>query len=208
MRTSLASYTLGANLENPTGTSASEQRLIGNGLANVITGGAGADTLKGGLGNDIYLVGAGDVVTELSGEGVDEVHTGLASYALTANVEILTGTSGGGLPDFSQAEGYKIHLSGIDANTTGGAPGDQAFAFIGSAAFSNVAGELRFEQSGGFTYVEGDTNERCHRRLLHPVVQPAHARGGGLRVVNSATYRGMHCIARPEWRAGESAICT
>jgi hypothetical protein len=41
----------------------------------------------------------------------------------------------------------------------GGAGGDQAFAFIGSAAFSGQAGQLRAEQSGttaGLWTVQGD----------------------------------------------------
>jgi hypothetical protein len=36
--------------------------------------------------------------------------------------------------------------------------GDQAFAFIGNGVFSHAAGELRYEQVGSATIVEGDTN--------------------------------------------------
>ena len=36
--------------------------------------------------------------------------------------------------------------------------GDQNFSFIGTAAFHNVAGELRYEQINGNTYVTGDRN--------------------------------------------------
>src|SRR5688572_17129 len=63
VQTALAAYTLGANLENLTGTSASGQTLTGNAANNVVTGAAGNDTidggtgddsLRGGLGNDIY----------------------------------------------------------------------------------------------------------------------------------------------------------
>jgi hypothetical protein len=42
-----------------------------------------------GLGNETYLVdNTGDVVTESPGTGNDTVVTGLASYALPANIEI------------------------------------------------------------------------------------------------------------------------
>ena len=58
--------------------------------------------------------------------------------------------------DFSQARGDTIRLDGVDANS--GAGGDQAFAFIGGAAFSGTAGELRNQQISGNTYVQGDTN--------------------------------------------------
>ena len=36
--------------------------------------------------------------------------------------------------------------------------GDQAFAFIGSGAFTGTAGELRTFQGGTTTYLQGDTN--------------------------------------------------
>jgi serralysin len=47
-------------------------------------------------------------------------------------------------------------LSGIDANSN--VSSNQAFAFIGTAAFSNVAGQLRYETSGGVTTIFGDVN--------------------------------------------------
>jgi Ca2+-binding RTX toxin-like protein len=105
VRTALAAYTLGGDLEDLTGTSASGQALTGNGVANRLTGaggndildgGAGADQLAGGLGNDLYLIDEGDSVIEASGAGTDEVRTALAAYTLGANVEKLTGTSGAG----------------------------------------------------------------------------------------------------------------
>ncbi len=111
VRTTLASYTLAANVENLVGTVATGQTLTGNALDNLISGsigndtldgGAGDDTLNGGLGNntmlgglgnDTYFVGsAQDVVTEAADEGTDTVRTGLVSYSLGANVENLTGT--------------------------------------------------------------------------------------------------------------------
>jgi Ca2+-binding RTX toxin-like protein len=50
---------------------------LNGGLGNdVLSGGAGADTMIGGGGNDIYAIdNVGDVVTELSGEGTDEVRS-------------------------------------------------------------------------------------------------------------------------------------
>ncbi|MDB5669875.1 MAG: hypothetical protein JWO25_834, partial [Alphaproteobacteria bacterium] len=53
--------------------------------------------------------------------------------------------------------GDKIDLSFIDANTATPDIND-AFAFIGAAAFSHVAGELRAFQSAGQWIVEGDVN--------------------------------------------------
>jgi Ca2+-binding RTX toxin-like protein len=103
VRTIALSYTLTANVENLTGTGAANQTLTGNDLDNLIDGGAGADTMTGGRGNDTYIVDdVNDQVVELGGEGTDEVRTALGSrtnfaqlYALAANVEKLTGTSTG-----------------------------------------------------------------------------------------------------------------
>jgi hypothetical protein len=57
--------------------------------------------------------------------------------------------------DFTSGQD-NIDLSAVDANSLLG--GDQAFAFIGTAAFTNTAGELRYEEINGNTYLTGDTN--------------------------------------------------
>ncbi len=64
--------------------------LIGNAGANILNGGRGADRMSGLGGDDTYIVdNVGDVVTELSGKGVDLVKS-TVSYTLSANVEILS----------------------------------------------------------------------------------------------------------------------
>jgi serralysin len=128
VRTGLALYTLGSELERLTGTSASEQALTGNALANLIVGGAGVDRLTGGGGADVFRYLA---VTESNSLGRDHI------------LDFTPGTD-------------KIDLGAIDASRA--LAGDQAFAWIGSDAFSNTAGELRATQSGGEWIVEGDIN--------------------------------------------------
>ncbi|MGE0725676.1 MAG: protease, partial [Alphaproteobacteria bacterium] len=51
-----------------------------------------------------------------------------------------------------------IDLSAIDASTR--ISGNQAFAFIGTAAFSGTAGQLRYDLTSipGSALVQGDTN--------------------------------------------------
>jgi serralysin len=61
------------------------------------------------------------------------------------------------ITDFSHAQGDTIVLNPIDANTR--TPDvDDAFTFIGTAAFHGVAGELRYTASGANTLVLGDVN--------------------------------------------------
>lgn len=64
--------------------------LTGNAGINVIDGGKGADTMIGGDGNDTYVLdNAGDIVTEASNNGTDQVNIKLTtgSYTLGSNVE-------------------------------------------------------------------------------------------------------------------------
>ncbi|MGO7675293.1 beta strand repeat-containing protein, partial [Rhizobium ruizarguesonis] len=105
VRTTLASYTLGSDVENLTYTGTAAFTGTGNGLANTIRGaagadaldgGGGADSLIGGAGNDTYIVdNAGDLVTEAAEVGIDTVRTTLAAYTLGANVESLLYTGSG-----------------------------------------------------------------------------------------------------------------
>ncbi|MGO7215203.1 beta strand repeat-containing protein, partial [Rhizobium ruizarguesonis] len=113
VRTTLAAHTLAANVENLTYIGTGSFAGTGNLLDNVITGGVGADklmgaagndtliggggsdTMLGGMGDDVYVVDvATDLVIENANEGIDIVHTVLATYSIAAltNVENLTYT--------------------------------------------------------------------------------------------------------------------
>jgi serralysin len=118
-------------IENANGGSARDY-LFGNDVSNKLNGNGGNDVLDGHLGNDIYTGGA----------GADEFRVS----QIGGNEEIIDFASGVDI----------IRLSEIDANTNTAA--NDAFTFIGAAAFSGVAGQLRTFSQGGDNYVAGDVN--------------------------------------------------
>jgi Ca2+-binding RTX toxin-like protein len=100
--------------------------LIGNVAGNMLDGGGGADTMIGGLGNDIYYVDEpADSVQENPGEGTDEIRTDLGSYSLAtlANVENLTGASEFGQTLTGNSGANRI-LGSQGADTLNGSAGD------------------------------------------------------------------------------------
>ena len=159
------SFTLAANVEKMilTGSATSG---TGNSLANVIRGNDVANTISGLDGNDT-LYGNGGVDTLNGGNGNDFLYGGAGTDHMTGGSGNDTFAFAGGefggattvtadeIVDFASGQD-KIDLSAVDANALLG--GDQAFSFVGTAAFSNTAGELRYELISGNTYVTGDTN--------------------------------------------------
>ena len=85
-------YTLGVNLENLTLTGGLAINGTGNSLNNILVGNGSANVLTGGAGNDTYVVGAGDTVVEAASAGTDTVKSD-TSWTLGNNLEhlILTG---------------------------------------------------------------------------------------------------------------------
>lgn len=143
---------------------------------DVLYGGSGKDTMYGGVGNDqVYGDSGNDFVS--GGVGNDWVHGGAGRDIVQGNkgADTLFGGSGADMfvfksqsdstvkasgqdtiMDFNPDAGDRIDLSLIDANRKVG--GDQAFKFIGDAAFHKKAGELRFTQADSKTFIHADTN--------------------------------------------------
>jgi Ca2+-binding RTX toxin-like protein len=121
-------------------------KIDGDAGNDILTGSAGADTIVGGSGLDRLTGGAGaDMLT--GGTSAD-------TFAF-ADGHSGTGVNADRITDFATGSD-KIDLSAIDANA--GLAGDQAFAFLGSAAFSGTAGELRWVKTGGETWLQLDTD--------------------------------------------------
>jgi Ca2+-binding RTX toxin-like protein len=123
------SYT---SMENLIGSRFADE-LTGDGNANGLTGEAGPDVLTGGGGNDTFVLHAAS--DSPPGAGRDRIADLDAGDATTS--------------------GDKIDLRAIDAQT---GPGNQAFTFIGTAAFTSTKGELRVQSAGSKAVVMGDVN--------------------------------------------------
>lgn len=91
---SSVTYTIAANVENLTLTGSSAINGTGNSLDNVLTGNSAANVLTGGAGNDTYVVGTVDTVTEAASAGTDTVQSSI-TWTLGSNLENLTLTGTG-----------------------------------------------------------------------------------------------------------------
>lgn len=162
--TSLTQYVLGDHVENLTYSGVGDPALdyTGSNVGNIIAGKAsddvlnglgGADELLGNAGNDILDGGAGDDLL-IGGSGFD-VLTGGTGGDLFRFFDGASGTGANAdrITDFANVID-KVDLRDMDADS--GTTGDQAFSFIGTAAFSGVAGELRYAFDGTDTRLQGD----------------------------------------------------
>ncbi|MGL4968381.1 MAG: calcium-binding protein [Inquilinus sp.] len=144
---SLASGT-GSGGEAQGDTLSGIENLTGSQGSDSLYGNAGANVLQGWNGNDL-LVGRAGKDTLTGGAGADRFQvTALGDNVIGANADRIT--------DFSHAQGDRIDLSGIDANT--GTAGNQAFRFLGAGAYTHHAGEMHYYVSGSDTVVSGDVN--------------------------------------------------
>ncbi|HYJ29088.1 MAG TPA: calcium-binding protein [Allosphingosinicella sp.] len=159
-----SSFTLPSEVENLTNSGSGTFTGTGNDLNNVIAGGTGADTLYGLDGNDeiranggadtLYggdgddlLVGASGGDTLEGGAGADIFRIGGYEAGLGSDADTIT--------DFEDGTDI-IDLGNWDPDIY--TPGDQAFTFIGTGAFTSTPGQLRYSTGGGMTVVEGDMN--------------------------------------------------
>lgn len=129
-----------------------DDRLVYGQGADRMFGGVGDDRMGGGFGDDVMDGGDGDDrlsggrgANELTGgEGADD----FVFRAAKAPVDTIL--------DFSAAEGDRIRLDPMDADVS--TPEDDAFSFVGYAAFSGAAGELRAVHLDGAQRLEGDVD--------------------------------------------------
>ena len=133
------------------------QSVNGQAGNDTITGGAGGDSINGSTGNDV-LKGNGGADSLTGGDGTDLMTggTGADTFVFTATTEFGAVGQEDVITDFSRTDGDRIQLTQIDANSIAG--GNQAFSWLGTGAFTNVAGQLHYATSGADLIVSGDLN--------------------------------------------------
>lgn len=132
-----------------------DDRLFGETEADRLEGGAGQDRLDGGNGEDVLLGGSGED-TLIGRAGFDTLFggTGTDDFVFRNVAEI--GTALGLqdiIHDFEVGQDV-LDLSLLDANAL--VAGNQAFTFIGAAAFGGITAQLRYSTANG--RLQGDVN--------------------------------------------------
>lgn len=184
VETTLASYTLPANVENLEYTGAANFIGTGNGLANIIVGGAlgdtldggdgddslggeaGDDTLTGGLGND-RLTGGTGADTMNGGDGNDTLvvdnagdiaNGGTGADTVQIVTAGLTLTLGNDIETVTNASGGDATVTlGSNDNTYGGSAGsDSVSAGDGADIVYGRAGNDNLSGQGGNDRIYGD----------------------------------------------------
>ena len=160
---SLSTYTLPDEVEDLQWNSSGSFTATGNALDNVIRSGGSADTLSGLDGDDELQAGAGNDTLNggngndlLNGASGADIYTGGAGSDVfqVGFFESGNGANADRITDF--ASGDIVDVSSWDANRN--VAGNQAFTWIGTAAFSGTAGELRNYFDGVDTWVQADRN--------------------------------------------------
>ena len=199
------SYTLQANFENLvlTGTALnaignSEYNLLqGNARNNRLDGLGGADTMRGGTGDDVYVVNhTGDQAEELPDEGYDAVESSV-TYTLAANVEKLTLTGNSGIGGTGSAQDNLLIGNGGANRLDGGAGNDRIDGGTGNDTMTGGIGDDVFvvgstgdvvteAANGGFDTVESSVTYTLSNEVERLVLTGSSAINGTGNVLANA----------------------
>ncbi|MDH4560368.1 calcium-binding protein [Pseudomonas sp. BN411] len=166
VRSTRSGYVLGANVENLTYTGAGAFAGIGNGLDNVITGGAAGNSLSGGDGNDTLIGGAsGDSLVGgvgndvlIGGSGNDNLNGGAGDDSLNggAGIDALAGGAGNDVYLIDNTLDAVIELGGegtdlVQTTRSGYALGVNVenLTYTGAGAFAGIGNGLDNVITGG-----------------------------------------------------------
>ena len=152
-------YGVGNSLDNLITGTFEADTIDGQGGNDTVEGGLGNDRLYGKAGNDLLFGGSGQ--DYLNGEADRDTLSGGPNgdtFFWWSTEHMGTGSLMDVVSDFNAAEGDILNVSSVDADIY--AAGDQAFRFIGQAAFTvGSPGEINYFHSGGNTIIQFQTGE-------------------------------------------------
>jgi trimeric autotransporter adhesin len=168
--------------------------LLGGNGDDTIDGGLGADKLAGHAGNDVYIVNdAGDVVTDVSGQGFDTVRSSVA-YVLGANTEGLELTGGASVNGTGTASnnvmtgnsGNNQFDAGAGSDTLNGGTGtDTLIGGTGNDLYITDGGDTLTElAAGGFDTVESSASHTLGTDFENLTLTGSAVTGTGNAVAN------------------------
>ncbi len=166
-KTNAGAYTLAANLETLVLQGSTSFSATGNSLDNGMWGSSNtaANTLVGGLGNDYYVLGSNDTITENVSEGTDAAYIDNVNYTgVLSNVEyVYAYNSVTGLNDFTAGRtlvftgtttSLTITGSTFSDSITGGNGNDTINGNGGSDTLNGGLGNDSYYTDGGDTITE------------------------------------------------------
>jgi len=158
--------------------------LVGNALANTLTGGVGGDTLDGGggldflaggAGDDVYLFDGVDTLSEAASSGRDTVITGQHTYSLLDHFEMAVFTGSGAFTGTGNS---------LDNVLVGGDSGDTLDGGAGA--------DILMGGAGNDLYLFGSQYDRHRRRGGRHRHRPHHRQRGQPGVLHRHRDLGVH----------------
>lgn len=125
-----------------------QDSLYGDSGADHLNGGAGDDVLVGGKNSNFYYGG--------SGADVIDVETNAHDIVIYRDASESTSNSRDSIGGFDLSKHVIVDLHRMDADTL--TPENDAFTWVGAAAFSGIAGELRYEPENDGGLLQGDVD--------------------------------------------------
>ncbi len=127
---------------------------------DAIRGTNGNDTLTGTAAADLFLIG----------KGIDSITGGAGTDVFRFLPTAIGATNQFTIQDLTRTANERLDLANIDA--IAGTLANDAFTFIGTAAFSGTPGELRWEDQGATRLIQANTNTNPAADLTILVTAP------------------------------------
>ncbi|HPV81916.1 MAG TPA: calcium-binding protein, partial [Nitrospira sp.] len=196
-------HTLAANVENLSLIGTAAINGTGNTLNNILVGNSAANTLTGGVGDDMYVVGAGDTVVEAVNAGTDTVQS-TVTWTLGVNLENLTLAGTAAINGTGNTLANAIIGNANDNVLTGGDGNDTLSGGKGNDVFNGGTGNDVFQLARGdgqdtITDASGTSDRLSFASGINPLDLMLSQSANDLRI---AVYGSTDQVTINNWYAG------